>query len=79
VRDGKWKLIARIGHPRAKLFDIEADPEERDNLIEQHPEFVTEWRRRLHDWASAQKSLILQPPETNTGEIVSGAHGVSTR
>jgi hypothetical protein len=65
VRDGKWKLIARIGHPRAKLFDIEADPEERDNLIEQHPEFVTVWQRRLHDWTSAQKSLILHPPETN--------------
>jgi arylsulfatase A-like enzyme len=79
VRDGKWKLIARVGFPRVKLFDLEADPGETHNLSEQHPEFVAAWQRRLHDWASAQKALILRREGITSGDVVARAHDVSAR
>jgi hypothetical protein len=61
LRDGRWKLIAEIGSSRAKLFDLDTDPQETRNLAEQHPELVTKWRRHLRDWTAAQKSLVLRP------------------
>jgi arylsulfatase A-like enzyme len=33
MRDGKWKLIAKLNSTRAQLFDLEADPEERFNSL----------------------------------------------
>jgi arylsulfatase A-like enzyme len=61
VRDGRWKLIAEIGSSRAKLFDLEADPQETRNVAGQFPERVTDWRRRLDEWTATQKALVLQP------------------
>jgi len=69
VRDGKWKLIAELGASRTRLFDLEADPWETHNLAGQHPEFVATWQRRLHDWASAQKALILRPESASEGAL----------
>jgi hypothetical protein len=63
VRDGKWKLIMRIGFPRAKIFDIEADPTETHNLAEENRDLVAKWQHRLQGWASAQKTLVLRPQE----------------
>jgi arylsulfatase A-like enzyme len=79
VRDGKWKLIARIGFPRAKLFDAEADPGETLNLAEQYPDFVAAWQRRLQDWASAQKALILRSEEAMSREVVARVSDGSDR
>jgi len=67
LRDGRWKLIAEIGSPRMKLFDLESDPQETRNLAEQYPERVTKWRRQLDDWTAVQKALVLRPD---------GSHGV---
>ncbi len=61
LRDGRWKLIAELGSPRVKLFDLETDPQETRNVAAQHPERVTEWRRRLEEWTAAQKALVLRP------------------
>ena len=36
---GKWKLLARHGKP-VELFDLAADPFEKRNLIDEHPERV---------------------------------------
>jgi arylsulfatase A-like enzyme len=68
ARDGKWKLIARLNSPRAQLFDLETDPEERFNLSEEHPELVATWQRRLLAWATVQKSLILHPGQSGKTE-----------
>jgi lipoteichoic acid synthase len=61
VRDGKWKLITRLNSPRAQLFNLETDPEERLNLSDEHPDLVAAWQRRLLTWSSTQKSLVLHP------------------
>ena len=36
ARRGKWKLLAYDGEPR-ELFDLEADPLEKVNLLAAHP------------------------------------------
>ena len=72
VRDGKWKLIAELGASRARLFDIEADPGETRNLAGLHPELVATWQRRLQEWASAQKALILHPEWPKPSEVAVG-------
>ena len=36
---GNWKLLARDGEP-VELFDVGADPNEKQNLIEEYPELV---------------------------------------
>jgi arylsulfatase A-like enzyme len=79
VRDGKWKMIARLGFPRVKLYNIETDPGETSNLAEQHAELVATWQRRLLDWASAQKALILTRERNEFDEVVVGANNVSVR
>ena len=36
---GNWKLLARDGKP-VELYDVQADPNEKQNLIEEYPEMV---------------------------------------
>ena len=45
VRDGDWKYIHKV---EPELFDVRADPGERDNLASRHPEVVDQLRSRLH-------------------------------
>jgi phosphoglycerol transferase MdoB-like AlkP superfamily enzyme len=74
IRDDKWKLIAELNSSRMKLFDIEADPGETRNLAEQHPELIATWKRRLHNWASAQKSFILPLEGRTQDHAMARAH-----
>ncbi len=51
LRDGKWKFIAEISDPqKAELYDLDADPEEKNNLIAQHPDWVAGYVDRLSNW-----------------------------
>jgi arylsulfatase A-like enzyme len=61
VREGRWKVVLELGASRARLFDLEFDPEDRINLAEIFPERIAEWRRRLNEWSAAQKALVLRP------------------
>jgi len=61
LRDGRWKLITELGSSRVKLFDLETDPRETRNVASEHTRQVLEWRRRLEEWAAAQKTLVLRP------------------
>lgn len=49
VRKGKWKLLAAEGEP-LELFNLEEDPYERWNLIEDYPEITEELSIALKDW-----------------------------
>ncbi len=55
VRKGKWKLLT--GGGRRYLFDLEADVEEKHNLITQQPERAKELHSELLSW-----SQNLKPP-----------------
>jgi arylsulfatase A-like enzyme len=55
VREGQWKLLR--GGQREYLFDLDADPGETSNLLDQHPEVADRLREQLRAWASE-----LNPP-----------------
>ena len=49
VRTERWKLILR-DHPRSELYDLEADPGERDDRFTREPTRVQEFARLIVDW-----------------------------
>ncbi|MCL4105627.1 UNVERIFIED_CONTAM: hypothetical protein GTU68_023694 [Idotea baltica] len=49
ARKGKWKLLAKGGEP-VELFDLEADLYEKNNVLEEKPEIVTELKNELQAW-----------------------------
>ncbi|GAB5552718.1 MAG: arylsulfatase [Saprospiraceae bacterium] len=51
VRMGKWKLVKTKGIPAWKLFDLEKDRSELNDLAEQFPEVTTNLAGQYQDWA----------------------------
>jgi N-acetylgalactosamine-6-sulfatase len=51
IRDGQWKLLLPFGkRGEVELFDIVADPAERNNLAAQRADVVAVLRERLERW-----------------------------
>ena len=50
VRMGDWKLIQRLEDGRVHLYNLRADPGERDDLAASEPERAAAMRARLHAW-----------------------------
>jgi arylsulfatase A-like enzyme len=46
-RDDRWVYIARNDGAEAKLYDVVADPDHREDVARQNPEVVAEMRRRI--------------------------------
>ena len=61
LRDERWKLIHALDSGRSKLFDIQADPDEKTDLAEQYVERVIAYRTHLLRWSAAQKFLVGKP------------------
>lgn len=59
LRDGRWKFLHEVESGRLRLFDLEADPDERTNLAEQHADRVQIYRDRLTRWSSASRAFVL--------------------
>lgn len=59
IRQGDWKLLR--GGDREYLFNLEADLEEKMNLVAQHPEIASRLRASLASWANT-----LEPPGLST-------------
>ena len=62
AREGRWKYLR--GGAREYLFDLEADREEKHNLLAKHPEIVERLRTKLASWAEEQK-----PPGLETKQM----------
>lgn len=67
IRQGKWKLVK--GGDREYLYDLDADIEETNDLLEQHPEVVTELKAELTDWANQ-----LDPPGLDAAPMSKAAN-----
>ncbi len=60
LRDGPWKFIYEIESGRAKLFDLDRDPRELNDLAPREPARTSQYGQLLHNWCSAQKTYIAQ-------------------
>jgi hypothetical protein len=59
LRDGPWKFIDEVGAGRAKLFRLDQDPHEVQNVAATFPARADAYRQLLTRWSRAQKELIL--------------------
>ena len=62
VREGRWKYLR--GGAREYLFDLDADREEKHNLLAGHPEIAGKLRGKLARWAQQ-----LSPPGLETKKM----------
>jgi uncharacterized sulfatase len=62
IREGKWKYLR--GGARDYLFDLEADREEKHNLLPQHPQIAAKLKAKLTNW-----SQLLSPPGIETKQM----------
>ncbi|MFM1801787.1 MAG: Arylsulfatase precursor [Planctomycetota bacterium] len=69
VREGGWKLI-RGGDEREYLYDLDADPGEKTDLLAQHPEIAGRLRQQLRAWAGS-----LTPPGVDGMALTPVARG----
>ena len=53
-----WKLVANRDLSYVELYDLVADPLEKDNLKEKHPETVKQLTQMIAEW---QKTLPEKP------------------
>ena len=54
IRDGRWKLTrpTRKNRSEVELYDIEADPAETKNLVEEQPEIVKKLSAQVEAWVA---------------------------
>ena len=58
IIDGRFKLVIhepKTGNAKHELFDLQADPAEKTNLIQQQPAVAEKLQTRLHEW---QQSVL---------------------
>ena len=66
IREGKWKFLK--GGDREYLYDLDADIEEKDSLLKQHPEIASRLRSKLADWGTE-----LKPPGLDAANLSTAA------
>ena len=64
IRKGKWKLVS--GKPD-RLFDLDEDPKEANNVAAAHPEIVAQMSKTLVDYKTTGRS-VLRADEKDAGE-----------
>jgi uncharacterized sulfatase len=50
IRDGDWKLLIHRDGSRPELFNLAEDPNESNNLVEQHPDRVETMSTTVNNW-----------------------------
>jgi arylsulfatase A-like enzyme len=65
IRTPEWKLIVNTSPASAELYDLRADPHEREDVFARHPETVRALERRLREWRSGlpRLSSVAEKPE----------------
>ncbi len=52
---GKWKMLALDGKP-VELFDVDSDPNEKRNVVADHPDLVASLHAQLTAWLNAPRT-----------------------
>ncbi|MBW3599097.1 MAG: sulfatase-like hydrolase/transferase, partial [Planctomycetes bacterium] len=59
LRHGDWKLVVHEGaDEKVELFDLARDPNEQNELSEEHPDRVAELKRLLAETAAADRDAV---------------------
>lgn len=56
IRDGKWKLLVDADGRGSELYDLEADPNETNDVAARQPRLRDRLKKRLLEWAAALPS-----------------------
>jgi arylsulfatase A-like enzyme len=76
VRAGDWRLVEFYEDGRLELYDLKADPGEKENLAAAKPEKAAELRRRLDDWRKSVKAQMPTPnPDHDPAKDKAGGKG----
>jgi arylsulfatase A-like enzyme len=67
-RQGKYKYLWDYREQADVLYDLERDPDERNNLAEDHPPFCRVLRARVRDWANFNTGLTAERLEKARGK-----------
>ncbi len=59
IRDERWKLVWRYPAGPHDLFDMTADPAERENLFDRRPEIAARYKARLDAWYAEHEAAEL--------------------
>ena len=57
IRTRRWKLIENTQPPSFELYDLEADPRERANVVDRHRQEAQTLENRLRSWRQGLPSL----------------------
>jgi arylsulfatase A-like enzyme len=60
LRDGPWKFIYETESGRAKLFDLDLDPRELNDLAPRESARTSQYGQLVRNWCSTQKRYIAQ-------------------
>lgn len=58
LRHGKWKYHYYVGSDEEELFDVAADPGEKHNLAQDHPDLCAGYRKRVAGLAKYQRPFL---------------------
>lgn len=61
VRDGDFKLLLNPDGSRTELYNIIADPGERDNIANEHPDQVAALKKELLEWYATLPESPIEP------------------
>ncbi len=55
LRSGRWKYLEGTTDGTRELYDLQRDPDERRNLVDEQPERADELAARLAAWLEAHR------------------------
>ncbi|WP_207504101.1 sulfatase [Telluribacter humicola] len=61
IREGDYKLIEYFEDHSQELFNLKADPGERNNLLTQEPQLAATLTNKLHSWGREVNAQMMKP------------------
>ena len=66
IRDGKWKLVMETNKSRRELYNLETDPSEGTNVIDQYPKIAKSMAQSITAIVRRGRSTVGQPQPNDT-------------
>ena len=75
LRNARWHYVWYPERGDDQLYDVQADPEERKNVLAEHPELAEEFRRRIRAWEEGLPPALEAGPAGSAPSEGRGAPG----